>query len=188
MKFYLYLLTFSFTFMLFSCENIEHVDQGEVLNIDSESVERTPDCSWVKLRISCWEDWGRDKHDCESGWGLCRYESCWFWQGPCCGHESWPSCNATPVSDIQGLGYTYRRVSSSNDTSYIFETALSWSNAEQYLAIQNQDTLYIDNDLIDSTYYNNQKHKIIMEEGAYEFNPQVGPNGGYRFEVIYIIE
>lgn len=70
----------------------------------------------------------------------------------------------------------------------MFEIALSTSNVQQYLAIENQDTLYVDIDLIDSTTYNDLTHKIILEAGAYEFNPEIGPNGGYSFKVIYTIE
>lgn len=109
-----------------------------------------------------WDSWGRTSKSC-SGFGLCNYVDCWF----CCTEHG-------VVVDC----YDQNRVVNGGEIIIYDETKTGYltikldpTKSEHLNAINNRQTLYIDNNI--------SSVKTTLLKGEYQFDSSVGNFGGY---------
>ncbi len=97
--------------------------------------------------------------------GLCNFQDCWF----CCtdDFENIVNCDDN-LQQVNNVGkISIDDITNDGDMYIELNPAIS----EQEKAIEDQLTLYVDDDI--------ENENFIIGKGEYEFNPEVGPNGGY---------
>ncbi len=123
------------------------------------------------LYYATWDKFGRASRDCD-GWGLCNFLDCGF----CCvdPHGVIVDCNIdSPIPNSGVITID----SASNVGIMVFE--LDPNDTEHNLAILDQDTLFVDQDI--SSDYSGVT--ITIEAGQYLFDTGIGQDGGYTLNV-----
>lgn len=163
MKTLIFILSIGFALALNSGsekqENSFEEKEVELNDAQSIKIERR------RLIQTCWDEWGRAKHDCEK-WGLCNFSACWAWQEPCCDSED-------------GSSGTIEEFESGNRLSIVLDI----SKTIEKDAISAKKDLFVDEDIVTNSPVDDWE-TITMEKGVYSFDPNVGENGGYLIPLI----
>lgn len=109
-----------------------------------------------------WDEWGRKSRNCGS-WGLCNFKDCWF------------------CDPIAGSGDLNLDESTGVGTLTI---ELSSTYSGQDSAIINQWNLYVDEDIKNLTNVIEEFDTITMKAGVYQFQSNIGSQGGYIVDII----
>ncbi|HQW12304.1 MAG TPA: hypothetical protein PK076_07710 [Saprospiraceae bacterium] len=169
MKKFIYFICGFLTLSTFSCskENSQILLKNHELGLETREGPFT-------IYKGCWEEWGRASKECD-GWGLCRYDGAWFWQ------DDFDSVCDNISSGTGGSSGTVTQVTSG---LYELTIALNNSNSNEANAISARSTLYIDQDIIKTASTNQYNiNQLKIPAGAYNFNNNVGNNGGYKIAV-----
>lgn len=144
---------------------------------DSLEEFSTNDDAKIEYRISIklvklhWDEWGRAKKDCD-GWGLCNFQSCWFWQ------DCWTESFVVPPNGGSG---TVEFDDETRNYSLIIE--LDPTNSIQNDAINSEKVFYVDEDIIEIEPSEGWS-KMTIKAGIYSFDSEIGNSGGYSIDVI----
>jgi hypothetical protein len=115
-----------------------------------------------------WTDWGRTRKNCESGWGLCKAVSCWL----CCTNDKDEIVDCKNEERLKNTGKVVIDTGTGQGHMLI---KLDPSLPDQANAISNALPLYVDQDI--------ENDGFIIQQGEYDFTPEIGSYGGYRLSV-----
>lgn len=156
-----------------SCSNSDEsvVESGnltEELTIDSNNVALSGDPTSFHPFIMTWTTWGRTSKNCD-GNGLCNFEVVCWW---CCtdANGNVVPCRSQSTSVNSAIG----RIYDDTNTGYL-TIKLDPIDSYHLNLITNRQSLFIDEDLENSD--------LVLLEGEYLFDENIGGYGGYEIAV-----
>ena len=152
------------TLIFVSCDNNESDNSNlELNNLHNSNQLNKIDPIKYHLVYANWESWGRTSKDC-GGFGLCHFQSCSF----CCTQDD--VIIDCPKNQRLFNSGTIVIDKTTNMGFLIIE--LDPLDNIQLNAINNNEILYVDENLTNEN--------IKLHKGNYQFDEEIGLNGGYK--------
>ncbi len=147
---------------------LDNQNLSEELSTESDNLARSGDPTSFHPVLITWTEWGRTSKDCD-GNGLCNFQVVCWW---CCtdANGNVVPCRSQSTSVNSAIGRIY------NDTNSGYLTIkLDPTDSYHLSLISNRESLYIDEDLENSN--------LVLIEGEYLFDENIGEYGGYEISV-----